>query len=138
MSKQKPNVLDFRVDKLTKSIENRISGDSFATEVSSFTKTDLKHITVKSAWLFDWKYELAQNEREVYKLTIVGQPVVQGLMSLTPEIDNVYVHLIESAPFNRGRINCMSESPETLSPLHANFLFNEELRDTFRLLQKQS
>jgi hypothetical protein len=103
MSKQKRFFLDFTIDKLTKSIENRISGDSFATEVTSFTKLDLMYVAKKSGWLFDWKYELAQNEREVYKLTILGQSVIQGVVSLTPEIDNVYMHLIESAPFNRGK-----------------------------------
>ena len=36
--------LDFIIDKLTNSIENAISGDSFATDISLLTTTDLKSI----------------------------------------------------------------------------------------------
>lgn len=35
-------LLDFEIDKLTRSIENAFTGDSFLTEVSLLTKTDLK------------------------------------------------------------------------------------------------
>jgi hypothetical protein len=39
----------------------------------------------------------------VYKLTIEGnQEVIQGLISITERDDHVYMHLIESAPFNLG------------------------------------
>ena len=38
---------DFIIDKLTDSILNTISGDSFQTEVSRLTTTDLKNITKK-------------------------------------------------------------------------------------------
>ena len=34
--------LDFVIDKLTNSIQNTITGDSFPTEVSRFTLKDLK------------------------------------------------------------------------------------------------
>ena len=48
--------------------------------------------------------ELNQAEREVYKLTIQNNPhIIQGLVSLTIEEDHVYMHLIESAPFNQGK-----------------------------------
>lgn len=48
----KPNTykLDFEIDKLTDSILNRISGDSFRTEVSLLTKEDLKTITKLRGW----------------------------------------------------------------------------------------
>lgn len=68
-----PNIykLDFEIDKLTDSILNTISGDSFRTEISLLTKLDLKSITKSRGWLFDWKYEFNQPDREVYKLTII-------------------------------------------------------------------
>mgnify|MGYP001002067622 CR=1 FL=1 len=67
-------------------------------------KDDLKSITKKNGWLFDWKSEYAQADRDVYKLTIIGNSnVVQGLISITEREDHVYMHLIESAPFNLGR-----------------------------------
>lgn len=102
----KPNsyILDFKIDKLTDSILNRISGDSFRTEISLATKTDLKTITKSRGWSFDWKYEFNQLDRELYKLTIINNPdIVQGLLSLTVRTDHVYMFLLESAPFNIGR-----------------------------------
>ena len=102
----KPNLykLDFEVDKLTDSILNTISGDSFRTEVSLLTKNDLKLITKARGWLFDWKYEFNQPGREVYKLTIADNPdIVQGLISFTMRVDHLYMFLLESAPFNFGK-----------------------------------
>lgn len=96
--------MDFIVDKLTNSLENVKSGDSFPTEVSFLTLDEVKLITRKNGWLFDWKSELKIPEREVYKLTINNNPgIIQGLVSLEARIDHVYMHLIESAPFNIGR-----------------------------------
>jgi len=57
VKKRKEIGLDFEVDKLTNSIENVITGDSFATDISIVTKTDLKNITKKNKWQFDWKFE---------------------------------------------------------------------------------
>ena len=95
--------LDFIIDKLTKSIENAVTGDSFQTEISILTKEDLKNITKKNGWLFDWKAEKKNVQKEIYKLTIVGNShIIQGIISLEVKEDHVYMHLVESAPFNRG------------------------------------
>jgi hypothetical protein len=48
---------DFVIDKLTNSITNRISGDSLMTEVLLLSKLDLKQITKKNGWLFNWNEE---------------------------------------------------------------------------------
>ena len=45
MSKNDGYKLGFEIDKLTDSIQNTVSGDSFQTEVSLLTKTDLKTVT---------------------------------------------------------------------------------------------
>ena len=104
MKKDKKNHLDFIIDKLTNSIENTVSGDSFQTEVSTFTINDLKQSTKKNGWKFNWKQELANNSREVYKLTIVNNSdIIQGLISFTIKSDHIYMDLIESASFNLGR-----------------------------------
>ena len=67
-------------------------------------KDDFKSITKQNGWLFNWKSEYKQPDRDVYKLTIEGNPsVIQGLISVTEREDHVYLHLIESAPFNLGR-----------------------------------
>ena len=101
-SKSQP--LDFLVDDLTNSIKNRISGDSFQTEVSRLAKQDLKSITKKVGWRFNWRTELNDNINEVYKMTIINNPtIIQGLISLRIESDHVFMNLLESAPFNMGR-----------------------------------
>lgn len=95
---------DFLIDRLTNSILNVISGDSFQTEVIRLTKIDIKYITTDKGWNFDWKLEFVDLKKEVYKLTIVNNSnIVQGLLSLTNEEDHVFINLIESAPFNIGK-----------------------------------
>ena len=102
--KHKPQYIDAEIDKLTNSIENIITGDSFQTDVTFIDKNDLKSITKRTGWLFDWKNEYKKPDRDVYKLTIVGNPdIVQGLISITEREDYIYIHLIESAPFNLGQ-----------------------------------
>ena len=104
MKKRNKIALDFEIDKLTNSIQNTITGDSFPTEVSRLTKNDLKQVTKKNGWAFNWKTELDDNTREVYKLTISNNPnIIQCILSLTIEPDHIYMDLLESAPFNRGR-----------------------------------
>jgi len=96
--------LDFEIDSLTNSIVNTFTGDSFETNITRLTKADLKTVTKKKGWLFNWAQELRHNDREVYKLTIVNNPtVIQGLVSFTVRADNVFMHLVESAPFNIGQ-----------------------------------
>ena len=96
--------LDFIVDKLTNSIENVITGDSFQTEISVLSKTDLKGITKSMGWTFNWKTEFNDPAKEVYKLNIVNNStIIQGLISLEIKADHIYMHLVENAPFNRGK-----------------------------------
>lgn len=95
---------NFIIDELTNSIRNTISGDSFQTEVSILTKNDLKTITKKNGWNFNWRIEFNDLTKEVYKLTIVNNPsIIQGLLSITIEKDYVFMNLLESAPFNIGK-----------------------------------
>lgn len=43
-------------------------------------------------------------DRLIYKLTIVGnRNIVQGLISFSDHNDHLFLHLIESAPFNLGK-----------------------------------
>lgn len=106
---------EFIVDKLTDSILNTISGDSFETQVSTLKKSDLKTVLKKSGWNFSWKVEFGNVKKEVYKLTIVNNSnVIQGLLSLTIEIDHVFMNLLESAPFNIGKNKLYEEVPGNL------------------------
>ncbi len=106
---------DFVIDKLTNSIENTISGDSFATIVSLLTNSDLKTVTKKKGWLFNWRHEFKQPGREVYKLTTAENlSVIQGLISLEMKLDHIYMHLMESAPFNKGKNKLYAGVPGNL------------------------
>jgi hypothetical protein len=65
---------------------------------------DLKNVTKKNGWKFNWNSEFKILNRDVYKLTIVNNPtIIQGIISLEVKSDHVYMHLIESAPFNFGK-----------------------------------
>lgn len=98
------NYLDFEIDKLTESLEHVASGRSFATDVSLVLLGDLKQVSRKKGWLFNWKTELNNLENEVYKLRIQeDSSVIQGLISVTTRTDHIYMNLVESAPFNRGK-----------------------------------
>ena len=100
MAKYQP--FNIEIDKLTRSIENVISGDSFKTEVLELTLADIKKIK-KTDWVFDWKAEAKSIEKKVYKLVIVyNSSIIQGLISLQDRGDHIFMPLIESNKFNRG------------------------------------
>ncbi len=107
--------LDFWVDKLTNSIENVVTGDSFTTEVSLLSKAELKLVSKKNNWLFNWQSEYKDPKKDIYKLTISGNPnVIQGLICLEIKTDHVYMHLVESAPFNKGKSKMYAGVPGNL------------------------
>ncbi len=115
MKKSKHSGLDFVIDKLTNSIENVVTGDSFSTDITLISTSDLKPITKKNGWVFNWKEEFQQPERDVYKLTIVNnQTVLQGLISLEIKSDHIYMHLVESASFNKGKTKIYAGVPGNL------------------------
>jgi hypothetical protein len=115
VGKEQNKELDFIIDKLTNSIENVTTGDSFQTVVSLLTASDLKAISKKNDWGFDWKSEFKLPEREVYKLTIAGNTsIIQGLMSIEIKSDHVYLHLVENAPFNKGNSKVYAGVPGNL------------------------
>lgn len=98
--KQQP--FDIEIDKLTRSIENAITGDNFKTEVLELSLADIRKLK-KAEWLFDWKAEAKQPDRKVYKLVIIDNPaVIQGLISQQDKGDHIFMPLIESNKFNRG------------------------------------
>lgn len=104
MKKKQEIGLDFIIDKITNSIENVQSGDSFPTDISLLTTSELKNVTSKNGWRFNWSSEIKRPERDIFKLTITNNPnIIQGIVSLEVKQDHVYMHLIESAPFNIGK-----------------------------------
>ena len=103
MNKLKDSGLDFEIDKLTNSIENILTGEVFDTEIVRIMDIDNRQIR-KVDWQFDWNNELKDKTKEVYKLTTVNNPkIIQGLVSIEDKHDHIFMHLIESSKFNKGK-----------------------------------
>jgi hypothetical protein len=103
MKATKTNPLDFVIDKLTNSIENTSTGEVFDTVVVRLIEKDLRMIR-KLDWQFDWRNEIKDHTKEVYKLTTENNPtIIQGLISIEDKQDHIFMHLIESSKFNKGR-----------------------------------
>ena len=103
MKKSSEKPLDFVIDKLTNSVENTSTGEVFNTEIVRLTLKDLKQIH-KAEWQFDWTNEIKDKTKEVYKLTTVNNStIIQGLISIEDKQDHIFMHLIESAKFNKNK-----------------------------------
>ncbi len=139
MKKQKKNYLDFEVDKLTNSIENVVSGDSFSTDITLITNADLKTVTKKNGWQFDWKLELKQPARDVYKLTIVNnQSVIQGLISLEVKLTMFTCIWLKVRLSIKAKQKYMQVFRVTYLRLRANSHFNVGTMEMFRLFPKHN
>jgi hypothetical protein len=104
MASENENRIGIRIDALTNSIVNTISGDSFPTEVYPLATSDIKLVSTKKGWIFNWSSERKLSTRKVFKLTIRNNPdIIQGLVSISDNDSHYYLHLIESAPFNLGK-----------------------------------
>ena len=103
MAKKDSQAQSFLIDKLTNSIENVETGEVFATEITLLSTTDKAHVE-KTDWQFDWPKELKDKSKLLYKLTTVNNAnIIQGLLSLEDKDDHIFMHLIESTKFNKGR-----------------------------------
>ena len=103
MKKSRIQPLDFVIDKLTNSIENTSTGEVFDTEVVRLTLKDISQIK-KADWQFDWAKEIKDKTKEIYKLTTVNNPtIIHGLLSIEDMQDHIFMHLIESAKFNKHK-----------------------------------
>ena len=137
MKKRKQIPLDFIIDKLTNSIENVQTGDSFPTNITLLSKADLKSVIKSNGWQFDWKFELNQPEREVYKLTIPNNiSIIQGLISLEIKSDHIYMHLVESAPFNKGKTKVYSGIPGNLVAFACRLSFQRGFEGNVSFISK--
>jgi hypothetical protein len=134
---KKLQYIEIEIDKLTNSLENVITGDSFSTDIVITDQNDFKSVTKKEGWLFDWKGEFKKPDRDVYKLTIVNnQSVIQGLISLSVKTDHVYMHLIESAPFNKGKDKVYAGVPGNLVAFACKLSFQRGFEGYLSFLSK--
>ena len=96
--------LDFEIDKLTHSHEDANTGEVLATEILPLEKEELKDITKKNGWKFNWKTEFSNTKKQVYKLVLSQQKgAIQGLVCLEIMSNYLFMHLIEIAPHNFGK-----------------------------------
>lgn len=94
-------------------------------------------MTKSKGWLFDWKTEFKDPKKEVYKLTIVHNPsIVQGLVSLEVKADHVYMHLLESAPFNKGKTKMYAGVPGNLVAFACKLSFQRGHEGNISFLSK--
>jgi len=78
------------------------------------TSKDLGIIN-KTEWQFDWSKEHKDKTKEVYKLTTANNPtIIQGLLSIEDKEDHVFMHLIESSKFNKGKDKVYLDVPGNL------------------------
>jgi hypothetical protein len=94
----------FIIDKITDCIEEKSTRRTFPTVLQLVTKEEISKIHKKDGWLFNWKAAYREANHQVYKLTMIGNSQVQGLISLEPIKSQQYIelHLIENAPHNYG------------------------------------
>lgn len=117
----KKTYIEVEIDKLTNSIENVISGDTFDTEVIMLSKSEIK-LLIKKDWLFDWQKENMQKDRLIYKLVIKeNEKIIQGLISLSIKPGHIYLNLIESAKFNKGKSKIYAGVPGNLVAFACQF-----------------
>jgi hypothetical protein len=134
---KKSQYIDIEIDKLTNSLENLITGDNFPTDIVITDLNDINSITKKEGWLFNWKSEFKMPDRDVYKLTIVNnQTIIQGLISLSVKTDHVYMHLIESAPFNKGKDKVYAGVPGNLIAFACKLSFQRGFEGYLSFLSK--
>lgn len=94
-------MLDFEIDKLTNSIEHALTKEVFQTQL---VRIPYGNRLNKKNWVFDWKKELSNPVREIYKLVTLAEPeLIHGLISIGFNQDHVYMHLLENAAFNKGQ-----------------------------------
>jgi hypothetical protein len=58
----------------------------------------------KIEWVFNWHVEIKDKNKAVYGLTTISNPdIIQGIISTTDKGDHIFMNLIESAKFNKGK-----------------------------------
>jgi hypothetical protein len=102
----KNRFLNFRIDKLTSSIENRNTGEIKTTKISVVEQIELRGFNKKNNWLFNWKNLNREHPNcLVYKLTTTDfEEETQGLIACEIRQNFIFILLIENAPSNRKPI----------------------------------
>ncbi len=118
---------DIEIDKLTRSIENAVSGDSFKTEVLELTLADIRKLR-KVDWLFEWKAEAKQVVKRFISLLLMTiQTLFKGNKPARPGRSYVY-GIIESNKFNREAKKVYLGVPGNLVSIACKISFDKGYR----------
>ena len=97
--------IEILIDKLTHSIEDDKTGQSYETLVLPCSKNELIEVDKSGDWDFSWMNEFISTDREIYKLVIKDKPaIIQGLINLSEWDDHIFVELVKNAPTNKGKL----------------------------------
>ena len=93
--------MELTIDKFTPCLEDATTGEFVSTIYKKATQEELAAL---KKWKFNWLDKDLENT-DIYKLCIVGNNDIQGLVALTDfQRDRaIYVNLAESAPHNVGK-----------------------------------
>jgi hypothetical protein len=94
--------LAFAIDRITNSIVDVATEESFETDMVPVNHAEIMKVHKKDGWFFNWKLAFKEKNHCIYKLVLLGDGKIQGLISLEPIPRQLYIemHLIESAPHN--------------------------------------
>jgi hypothetical protein len=92
--------IDVVIDNLTPCLIELSTGKIHQTTFALASVNDVSGLS-EIGWLFDWTDDELR-KTNIYKLLIKDNDVIQGLVSAEVVRGAVYVHLVESAPHNRG------------------------------------
>jgi hypothetical protein len=114
-----------------------LKGDSSKlTKATGWTPT-YTFETMLDEMIAYWKLELNNPERLVFKIVIDGEAaVIQGLMSLELKSDHVFVHLIESAPCNKGKSKMYVGVPGNLVAFACQISFQNRFEGNVSFISK--
>lgn len=134
---KKTKGIDVIINELTNSLRHSVTGEILRTEVLLVLKGDLKKIKRKN-WEFDWGKEFRDENKQLFKLVISNDAeVIQGLISLEDKGDHIFMHLIESAQFNKGKKKLYIGAPGNLVALACKLSF-ERGYDGFLLFKSKT
>ncbi|MCL2398603.1 MAG: hypothetical protein FWC91_02520 [Defluviitaleaceae bacterium] len=92
--------VDTLIDKLTPCLIDTSTGKILPTIFSIASSEEITGLQSKG-WAFDWDAD-ELGKTNVYKLLIKGDTTLQALIATEVFRGAVYIHLLESAPHNRG------------------------------------
>lgn len=95
--------IDQHLLSLSGAIEHGLSREVHPAIIDCLPGTGRQRIK-RGEWLFDWHSECCLPDRHVLQLCLQADPsTIQGLICIADKRDHIFMHLIESAAWNKGK-----------------------------------